>query len=151
MELLILFSLFPMIVWDFRCRRVLLWHLLLFGVLQLVLSTYRLGWAVVSQNLIINVLALSVIGIALWLYIRIRFGRKTVIGMGDIIFIFLLSPYFSCREFMYFLIISSLLTLIVWMICRYIHIEEKNNEIPLISAFGICYFILLIYQRLMTL
>ncbi len=145
MELFVILSLCPMIVWDFRHRRILLWQLLLFGILQFALSLWRLGWEIMIQNLTTNVLILFVIGTVLWIYIRIRFGRKAVIGMGDIVFVFLLSPCFDSRHFLYFLIISSLLTLGGWLVyCCFSRVESK--EIPLVAALGICYFLLLTYQ-----
>jgi len=145
MELLILLPLGLMIISDFRCRRVLLWHLLLFGALQIMLSLYRLGVVVACQYILTNILVLFVIGCVLGLYVRFRFGKKKVMGPGDVLFIFLLSPHFGYRHFLYFLIISSGLTLITWLIYRYASCRE-SNEIPLISGLGICYFIVLIYQ-----
>jgi len=150
MELLLVFPLGLMIISDFQCRRVLLWQLILFGILQIILSFNRLGAVTTLHNILINLFVLLFISLALGIYIRFRFKKKNVMGIGDIFFILLLSPNFGYHFFIYFLIISSTITLFVWM--AYSRISgKKDNEIPLISGIGICYSAVLIYQEIMIL
>ncbi|WP_291530712.1 hypothetical protein [Bacteroides sp. UBA939] len=142
MELPVLLSLYPMIVSDFRHRRIVLWHLLLFGALQFALDFYRMGATDVFRNFVTNLFILSFMGGILWIYMRLRFGKKNMIGAGDVFFILLLSPHFEYRAFLYFLIISFCLILVAW----FIYGSTTDGGIPLVSALGICYSIVLLYQ-----
>nr|WP_320059417.1 hypothetical protein [uncultured Bacteroides sp.] len=149
MELFILLPLLVLIIWDFRHRYVLLWHLLFFGGIQIGLSIYKFGLSFTGWNMLINTAILLLIGGVLKVYMHFRFKKKEAIGWGDVIFIFLLSPYFTYRAFLYFLIISFSLTLITWFIYTYNRSKDVGNDkIPLISGVGLCYFVLLIYQKI---
>lgn len=146
MELLLLPPLLFMIYWDFRHRNILLWHILLFGVLQIGVCIYKYGVVSTGWNAAINIAILVIIGIVVGVYSAFRFkGKKKPIGMGDILFILFLTPFFDHRTFLYFLIISFCLTLVGWGIWHYL-LKKPSENIPLVSGVGICYASLLIYQ-----
>lgn len=146
MELLLLAPLLFMIYWDFRHRNILLWHILLFGMIQIAVCIYKYGIVTTEWNVVINISILLIIGIVVGIYSAFRFKEKNrPIGMGDILFLFFLTPFFDYRTFLYFLIISFSLTLVGWAIWHYLF-KKTSDNIPLVSGVGICYAVLLIYQ-----
>ncbi len=151
MELFLLFPLGLLVYWDFRARSVLLWHLLLFGLIQIGICIYKYGATLAGWNALINVCILLFMGVTVAVYFFLRYRKKqSPIGMGDVIFILLLTPYFTYRPFLYFLIISFTFTLISWVIWNHSRVEKSRN-IPLISGVGICYALLLIYNVIVPL
>lgn len=151
MELLLLPSLIFMIYGDFRYRKILLWHVLLFGAIQIGVCIYKYGIVNTGWNTVINTAILLIIGLVVGIYSALRFkGKKRPIGMGDILFILFLTPYFEYRVFLNFLITSFSLTLIGWIIWRYF-MKKPSENIPLVSGVGICYSLLIIYQSLVSL
>jgi hypothetical protein len=151
MESIVLFPLFGLIYEDFKRRSIPLWLLLLFGVFQLIASWWHYGIGIVSVNLLLNLSALSVIGMSVALYIRLRFrGKQNAIGWGDILFIAFLTPLFELRIFLWFLIISLILSLIGWLLFSQ---AGKTGEkgIPLVSCVGICYATFILYELFYTL
>ena len=102
MEYLVLLPLIVMIVWDIKFRYVLLWHVLAFGTIQLVLCWQRYGWQLAGINALMNLISVLLIAIFIHIYVYIRFKdlRTKVMGGGDVVFIILLTPYFSYRDFL---------------------------------------------------
>ena len=150
MEAILIILLIAMILCDFKYRYVYLWQLILFAIAQLIFCFLNFGQIILFQNLLINGLTILFISLLVKLYIYIRFRDRKYegIGLGDIIFIFILTPYFSISLFLYFMIISLLFTLGCWLICRLI--GNKSKDIPLISTLGICYCLFLIYNSIVA-
>lgn len=95
MEWMLLFPLILMIFQDFKCRRVSLLPMILFGVLQISFCFWKYGAIQTGYNILANLIVLFVIGTLVTIYACFRFNRsKPFIGIGDIIFILLLTPYF---------------------------------------------------------
>lgn len=148
MEFLLLFPLSLMIYQDFKFRNVLLWQLLLFGAVQIGICICKYGLIPAGYNAFINLIILLVVSVFVVVYAYFRYKNKhQFIGGGDVVFILLLTPYFSSRHFLYFLTLSFLLTLVGWMVWGYFQ-KERSNDIPLVSGVGICYAILLMYNSL---
>lgn len=148
MEWILLFPLIPMIFQDFRCRRVSLVPILLFGVLQICVCIWKYGAVQAGYNILANLIALIIISGFVTIYAYFRFKlKKQIIGGGDIIFLLLLTPYFTFPYLLHFLIVSFLLALFGWGI-RIYHTKEKVFTIPLISYLGICYAIIIMYNSL---
>ena len=145
MEILLLIPLILMVISDYRFRNIRLWHLMIFGVMQLSVCLYEIGFKEVGQNILINVLIFLIISgfIALYAWFRFR-NKKEVIGWGDIIFILCLTPAFSYSHFLGFMIISLSAILVVWFLWSYF--RQRVDKIPLVSGLGVCYSILLIYN-----
>lgn len=151
MELLLLAPLLLMIYSDFRYRNILLWHILLFGVIQIAVCIYKYGIVFTGWNAAINTVILLIIGIVVGTYSAFRFkGKKKPIGMGDILFILFLTPFFDYHTFLYFLITSFIVTLVGWAIWHYL-LKKTSEDIPLVSGVGICYTLLLIHQFMVSL
>ncbi len=150
MELLIVPLLLWMVYEDFLWRQVLLWHLILLGLLQVGICVYKYGWISTGWNVLLDLAVLLVIGVAVGIYSFFRFKGKTQpIGLGDVVFIALLTPYFDYRTFLYFLIGSFTLTLIAWMLWCFFS-KEKDRNIPLISGVATCYVCWLIYNTFLV-
>jgi len=145
MEILLLIPLFLMIISDYRFRNIRLWHLLVFGAMQLSVCLYEVGFRATGQNILANVLIFLIVSGFIALYARFRFrNRKELIGWGDIIFILCLTPAFSYRHFLGFMIISLSAILVVWLLWSYF--RQRVDKIPLVSGLGTCYSLLLIYN-----
>jgi hypothetical protein len=135
---------------DFRRRSISLWLLLLFGMLQVVVSVSRNGIRSAGANLLLNLLTMCVVGITVALYVYLRFReKKAVIGWGDILFIAFLTPCFELRTFVWFLIFSLTLTLVGWLLFSLTD-KRKQREVPLVSSVGICYGLFILYETLCT-
>lgn len=143
--------LLPLLLWmiymDFRYRRVWLWQLIVFGIIQFAISLTGNGLIHTSYYTLMNSAVLIVIGTAAALYATVRFRlKKPMIGSGDIIFIWLLTPSFTYPTFVYFILISFVCALAGWAVTRIIR-KDASATIPLISYMGICYMIVLMMNN----
>lgn len=147
MVILLIITLVFLIVSDFRGRFVYMWQIVLFFVAQLIYCFLTLGQKNVTQNILINSIALLFLFLCVGIYVIFRFRKKEkIIGWGDILFIFCLTPYFELYQFIFFMVISMSLSLAGWTV-SYLY-GQRNKEIPLVSVLGICYSILLIYDNI---
>lgn len=131
--------LIPMIVSDARHRTVSVWWLIAFGVIQILLGDFN--------DLAINSLALIVMFCGNWLWLRFRHGNHVkfdqFIGLGDIVFLFCLAPSFEVAEFVVFLVISMVLSLLWWILWG------RGKTIPLVTTLGLCYILYLFYEKIL--
>lgn len=137
MELIIsVITLIPMIISDIRTRKVNILWLIIFGATQV----YFFG----TENILINTLLLIFMFSGVYGYLIIRHGLKSKItnylGLGDIIFILILTPSFDIREFIYFLIVGFILSIVWWFILK------TKKTIPLVSTLCITYIIWLLMK-----
>lgn len=147
MQLIILVPLALMIISDHKSRTVVLWQLLLFGVIVLVISLVENGVTPTSINLAINIFISLLIGASVYLYFLLKYKSvQSVIGKGDIVFILFLTPLFAPRQFLVFMLVSFVATLLMW--CVYTFTYKRDANIPLISGVGVCLSVLLVYQQL---
>lgn len=147
MQLVILIPLLLMILSDYRSRTVVLWQLLLFGITVLVMSLAENRLIVTGMNIAINIFLSLLIGLFVYLYFLLKYKSvQSIIGKGDIMFILFLTPFFSPRVFLIFMLISFIATLIMWGI--HTLVSKHNNDIPLISGVGLCFTVFLIHQQL---
>lgn len=151
MEWILVFPLIPMILQDFKSRRVSLLTIMLFGILQIIVCIWKYGTVQTGYNVLANLTFLVIIAAFVSMYAFFRFKkRKQLIGIGDIIFILLLTPYFLTPFLLYFLIGSFILALFGWGISAYL-LKDKYFTIPLISYLGVCYVLVIIYNSLSSL
>ncbi len=148
MKLVILIPLALMIISDYKSRTVVLWQLLLFGVIVLITSLVENEVIPTSINLAINISVSLLIGASVYLYFLVRYkSAQMVIGKGDVLFILFLTPLFTPRLFLLFMLVSFIATLLMWFIAT--PVRRNNAHVPLISGIGLCLFVLLVYQQLM--
>lgn len=149
MVILLIITLCFLIVSDFRSKSVYVWQILLFFVAQLLYCFLSADKLAIIHNMITNSLFLVFLSLCMGIYIFIRFREKSkLIGWGDILFVFALTPYFTLHRFLVFMIISMILSLSGWAV--YYLMGRRSKEIPLVSTIGICYCLLLIYDNFMT-
>lgn len=99
------------------------------------------------MNLAINIFLSLLIGLGVYIYFLLKYKSvQSVIGKGDILFILFLTPFFTPRSFLIFMLVSFVATLLMWIIAT--SIRKNNGNIPLISGVGVCLCILLICQQL---
>lgn len=147
MQLVILIPLVLMILSDYKSRTVVLWQLLLFGITVLITSLVENGLRPTGMNIAINTFLSLLIGLGVYIYFLLKYKSvQSIIGKGDILFMLFLTPFFTPRLFLVFMLVSFVATLLMWGI--YTFIRKHNTNIPLISGVGVCLCILLIYQQL---
>lgn len=145
--MMVLFYLFAaplgwLIVQDLRYRYVSIWVLLLFGVLLLATSWLEHGFEAICLRMLFNVCLLLLLYIGIRLYVRLRYGAKEKpfhkhIGWGDAWFLVALTPAFDLRSYVWFLILSLSVTVLVFM--AYQWTAKRTHTIPLVSALGIAF------------
>lgn len=149
MQLVLLIPLVLMILSDYKSRTVVLWQLLLFGVTILIISLAENGLWPTCMNLAINMFLSLLIGLCVYIYFSIKYKSvRSVIGKGDILFILFLTPFFTPRLFLIFMLVSFVVTLLIWVIVTTVRKSKSNSNIPLVSGVGMCLCFLLIYQQL---
>ncbi len=130
---------------DIRSRSV---HWFLFPTLALLLTIVRIqhqGANVIIQTSLINIGFVVVQLVLLSIYFAIKTRRwvnitAQLLGVGDILFLFTILLYLSVLNFIFFYILSLLLTLLIWLLWTFIS-PGKNNFIPL-AGFQALIFIL---------
>lgn len=129
-------TLLPMILSDIWTRKINVLWLLLFGLIQL----YFNGISNVSYNLCIVLFLLF----GMYLYLIFKYGYKSKLtdyfGIGDILFLFSLTAAFPIREYIYFLIIGFIFSIVCWLL------STNNKTIPLVSTLGATYIIWLLIK-----
>jgi len=147
--ILILF-LFIIVYQDFRYQAVS-WIFFPAGfVLTFLISVKIAGYADILSNLLMNNLFIFFQLGVIFLYFRIRFKNtlnifKNVIGIGDILFLIMISPLFSIINFIFFFIVSLLFTLIVFIVLKALKIY-KNSRVPLAGLQSLFLIIVLVIQ-----
>ena len=147
LELPVFLLLLLLIISDFRMRQVRLSHLLGFGAVQLAVAFYRTDYRFVLCDIGINCMLLILWGMVCVLYYRIYrrsplSAWKNKIGMGDLIFLFFLTPVFPAGEILIFLCAGLLFSLGYCGIDRLVC--GRFRSIPLVSTLGCCYLFVLI-------
>ena len=145
MKLLLLIPLSLMVISDFRSREVCLWHLLLFGSIQITVAIAGYGMAEAGKNMLCNTLICLMIYLFCIAWFRFRGKRvKEMTGLGDLLFIWFLTPVFTYSEFPVFITVSFIVTLTAWVI-GYLA-GKVTRDVPLISGMGLCYVSFLTYS-----
>ncbi|MCM1199515.1 MAG: hypothetical protein NC308_11565, partial [Clostridium sp.] len=121
-----------MIVSDLRWRHVNVWILLLFGACIAVASVIGHGMRMAICNCLGNSAVCLMFGISLYMYSKLRHvSYGSMVGLGDMIFVLMLTPYFDFYGYAVFLVSASCLSLALWICFR-----RKWKDIPLVSTYG---------------
>lgn len=145
-----LIPLIMMIRSDFRQREVNMYCLVCFGLLQFFYVYWLFGVYEVLKRGIINLGILLFLGLGIVLYLKVRRVRwvrvvHDYIGLGDILFFIFLIPVFKELEFIRFLLVSFIFSLIWWGVYS---LRTEVLTIPLVSTVGICYVVLVVFRFL---
>ena len=127
----------PLIVSDFRRRRVGIPGLVLLGIVCAVT-----GWLLAPdgeflRTLCGNYLLLALLGLGLTGYFRLRYRVRNsrfrhYFGAGDVWFLLAVAPLFTLQGFVRFLLFSCLLALGWWFF-----LNRRRHTIPFVGHLGI--------------
>jgi hypothetical protein len=128
----------PMIMSDFRHRRITLGWLIMLAVCNAATAIILYGLNTVGINFVFNfaILAYMFLGVILYACMKNRkiSSIKHYAGIGDALFFVALTPIFEIRSFIYFLIGSFLAALAWWCIIYFIY--HKKRTVPLVGISG---------------
>lgn len=132
-------NLAAMVISDFR-RRVINTYLLAIFALLVIYSVYiNEGVYLLKTRILWNgtflLYMFSVMSVYLWLTKR---PISKSIGIGDIMFIFTITPLFEFREFIIFLVLAFAATLIFHALFS---MYNPTRTIPLVSGVGISFIV----------
>lgn len=144
---LIMISFIPltvMILSDYKRRTINIVWLMVFGILQIAGAWMMIGESQTLINIITNTAILLFLYTCIGIYVtlnRKRIGSfSNTIGVGDLLFLPLITGLFEVREFLIFLIISFLIGLLYGLTpnCR--------NGVPLVSVVGGCLIVYMLIK-----
>lgn len=140
-----------MVVGDFRHRRISVLWLAIFGVAVMALSFVVSGAESVLRNSIVNLGLLLYLSGCLALYFRVRTKRwtnllKDKIGLGDLLFFVLLIPLFTTKEYLFFIVGASLISLGWWAVVR--SRSKQIITIPFVGTSGVVLAGYLLYSAI---
>ncbi len=134
-----------MIVSDARNRTVSSWWLSAFGLVLIVAGVIEGGWRETLINIVCNLFVLLVIGGSLLAYSKMRKRLlMEMLGVGDVIFLAALTPAFGVEVYLRFLIVSAILALLSWPLFR--KMQPGLTGIPLVTVFGACFVIFILFR-----
>lgn len=140
LSILLVIPLVVLMISDIRSRTVSSWWLLTFGILNAVFLVLLDGWRCVILRIAVNLLLLLLVGFSLWGYSKIRHKRlPELLGMGDVIFLYELSPVFGWSYYMKFIVVSSLAGILIWPLFR--KYQALKTGVPMVSVMAFVYLV----------
>lgn len=148
MQWLLLIPLIPaaaMALSDFRSRHIALAWLVVFAVCTVTASVAEQGLMSVAHNALYNTVLMVFMGAFVWLYLCVKHRRvinplDDNIGLGDVLFIWSLTPLWSIMTFLPFLIISFVAAILWWLAVG------RKATIPLVGIMGITLSVYQLYN-----
>lgn len=126
----------PLLVSDFRCRRVGVGWLALFGAVAVLTTVTLYPFCRACLHTGINCGLLVMLGLLLWIYFRLRHGLRRLrycLGSGDVWLLMASAPLFAPAAFLRFLIFSCLLSLLWWVAAG----RKHRRTIPFAGMLGL--------------
>ena len=127
---------------DFRTRSIQVWLLpaIILCMLLAVWPAQETGRALLS-NFMVNAALLGIQFFLLWCVVSLRNRRwiklvNTQIGLGDILLLVVLAPFFSPLNFFVFYVFGLVFALCVTLLVRSVH-PQRWREIPLAGLLGL--------------
>lgn len=147
-RILICLILLFIVIQDFRFRAV---HWIMFPMLWILLIADGL-FVTNEQDYIsgtaINILIIIIQGMILYGFYQVQgknlnFIITRIIGIGDVLFIFLMAFAFTWTSFMFYYIAGLLFALLAWIIIRKIN-REETGLVPLAGLLAIYMIIIML-------
>ena len=137
-----------MILSDFRQRRIAVVHLLFFAVATLGVAGFRFGGRILILRLMTNLSFLALLYGFLWIYLGVVRKRKRGIGAGDLLFLPTLVPFFDLYDFVLFLTVAFLFSLLAYAVFFRLGKQKARGvrSVPLVGTVGVCFGVYLIAQ-----
>jgi hypothetical protein len=135
---------------DFKAREISVWILIGILICNVAIFLNSPNLKEIFHFFCINILFLLFLFLTLTIYISIKEKKLVLIadkhlGWGDIIFMFTLSLSFSTVNFIVYLVVSFVFTLVGYLILKLISSNYKK-EIPLAGFLAITLILLYIYH-----
>lgn len=136
-----------MAISDLRSRRIGVICLSIFGITLLAASVIDSGWRQVAINVGFNLLTIVFLCLMLYGWSRLR-GMKLpdMAGGGDLAFALAVMPYFELRDYVLFLLLSSMLTLAAWWLGGIG--RKRSRDLPLVTGMGACLALVIICRTI---
>jgi len=125
---------------DLKSRAISIW---VFPVFLIVTGTWFYQEFRDWQTLVLNIGFISLLMVGLVIYVSIRNRQFTNIlkdwfGLGDVLFLFLMSPLFSSRNLVLFIILGMLFSLAIHLIIKqFVKDNSYSLTIPLAGYLSI--------------
>ena len=149
LSLLLLIPLVILTISDIRSRTVSSWWLLTFGILNLIFMGITEGWKCVAIRTFGNLLLLLIVGLTLLAYAKVRHKRlPEMLGLGDVLFLVVVSPAFGGAEYLKYIVASSLVGILLWPLFRLV--QPLKTGVPLVSVLALGYIVALGYKLIMV-
>ena len=129
-----------MIISDWYTRRVSIIALVIFALLCFICAIYKYNICLIAYRSLCNITLLFTLYIGVYVWFLVKGEKKRIsqtFGSGDIGFIVSTAPLLQLYEYLLFILISCVASLLWWIIIYWI--TGKNRTIPFISTSGVCY------------
>lgn len=140
-KILIIVLLFIIAYQDFKHRAIWWFIIPLVCLIQIYVSIVEVGFSLFSEFAIINCIVVAFQLLALYLYLRFRYRLKTIsglfhkyLGLGDVLFFFVLALAFSPVNFVLFLVLILVLSLIISAF-----VKTVKQSVPLAGILALGY------------
>ncbi len=131
-----------LIVSDWRRRCISVAWLAITAGVSFVSALLCFGGTLVAARLATNLPFLALLYGGLWFYLRLVRRRERAIGLGDLLFLPLLTPFFDLYGFVLFLTGSFGVSLLGYGFV-FSMTKQKTRSVPLVSTVGSCFLIYL--------
>ena len=149
LSLLLLIPLVILMISDVRSRSVSSWWLLTFGILNRISMGITEGWKCVAIRTFGNLLLLLIVGLTLLAYAKVRHKRlPEMLGLGDVLFLVVVSPAFGWAEYLKYIVASSLVGILLWPLFRLA--QPLKIGVPMVSVLALGYIVALGYKLIMV-
>ncbi len=147
-QFILCFVLLILAIQDFRLRAV---HWILFPILLMLIiadSLTQVNLKDYVSGTAINLLLIMAQGVILFLYCSVQGKKlnqilKSILGLGDVLFIIIMAFAFSWTSFILFYIVGLIFALFLWMI-RILITRNSQGLIPLAGLLAIYMIIITI-------
>lgn len=125
------------------------WWLLTFGILNLIFMGITDGWKCVAIRTFGNLLLLLIVELTLLAYAKVRHKRlPEMLGLGDVLFLVVVSPAFGEAEYLKYIVASSLVGILLWPLFRLV--QPLKIGVPMVSVLALGYIVALGYKLIMV-
>jgi len=135
---------------DIMSRRISLLGIIVLFLLCCIYSLQTMQLELIAYRFLLNAAFSGVILVSGTLMVKVfrtQSAFKSLIGSGDYLFLFAISPLFSFESFLVFLNTSFTLVLIIFFFLKRSKIDnKKQSTVPLAGGLALCLILVLIAQ-----
>lgn len=133
---------------DFVSRQIEIYYFLLMAIAVIVFCIMRTDTRTMLQNMLVNIVQLVLLIVCLTGYYRLKNGKaagtffNTKLGIGDLLFWIITTPLFAPLNFIIWMVVSLLFSLIVHG-CVLVLSRKKPSTVPLAGLQAVILIIVL--------